>query len=1040
MLFAIALTASANAQPFPLTDTDGDGVFDARDNCLDVANLDQRDTDQDGFGNACDMDLNNDGVVNVADLGRFRQVYFTDDPDADSNGDGVVNATDLGVLRRDFFSAPGPTRQVVFTGAVDNRWQEPGNWCPTRIPGSDDHVVIAGSFAQPVQLAAGGSTTVASAQIAATLIAQPGSVLSSSAGVQIDSPGFLILQSAEIVAAWELVMAGGVLILDGVDTTLPEVASSGAGFVVFDAGSTNTLQDFTISNLQVLIEPEADVVLTGTVSFDAVDIEILGSEFDPLAVTRLDLSLADAWSVTSAGTMQLNPFQEGLVELRTGDATALWPPLLDLNVYGDVLLGAVSEGASALSIAAAIDITSTARLEIDVGDLSLEGRTDCFDGALIFADDAQSWTIGPVAVINLEACQLQPPVNTDIAGQLDLAGLSATFVNLNGSGMLGAFGADLRLEGSVDARLIEYVASNFGNTITLAGELYGSAQGLQLSPGEWFFEPGAIMRNISLEAEDFEMLDGQLTLHDCFLDGSFRVAADAALRIDGALQFQDFALLSLAPPDNVSAAPPSLEFEGTSAALYGRGTVHLEPATVSGITPTTITVPDDMVSLYLENDMTLLVEHGSRIEIGHDAQLLNRGTVIVDGINALPGDGVALEIAGDFVFYGSFVNDFDAVTRARNGASLTIDGTWFNNNEGLIEATDSTLVLLGEWENEGTIRVERGNVSLAFDDSFNNARPGDFALIDATATVGGVFNSNGLEDIAADSSSAVTFVGALQGDNFSTEFLPSGFSLGSGAHISFSRISGPVPLLLDGGTLQYVELATDVIVRNGATVNVSGDLDLDNASVILAGEDMLTTLALAQDAFITGSGSVRFEGADTGQIHNSLVVGNPSGIANADLLLDALTNAQILAEFYTISGPLRIGPNGRVLRIDAVEWAISGLLEIGAGSRLEVTGNLNVAANGVETTIFNIDQSGNPGRIENPTGGQWFASQATAVVRFVNGFQPAACESFRLVSGLFSAGYSMLSVEGLDPAMTLHSVPGNDFYDVRVEGVAGCGP
>ncbi|MEM6638361.1 MAG: FG-GAP repeat protein [Pseudomonadota bacterium] len=60
-------------------DTDQDEVDYALDNCSEVPNTDQRDTDGDGFGNACDADLNNDCVVNVIDLGLFRQVFFTDD-------------------------------------------------------------------------------------------------------------------------------------------------------------------------------------------------------------------------------------------------------------------------------------------------------------------------------------------------------------------------------------------------------------------------------------------------------------------------------------------------------------------------------------------------------------------------------------------------------------------------------------------------------------------------------------------------------------------------------------------------------------------------------------------------------------------------------------------------------------------------------------------------------------------------------------------------------------------------------------------------
>ena len=93
-------------------DTDGDGIADTQDNCSIVANADQRDTNADGFGNACDPDLNNDLIVNFGDLGLLRSVFFGADPDADFNGDGAVNFTDLGVLRAFFFAAPGPGAAV----------------------------------------------------------------------------------------------------------------------------------------------------------------------------------------------------------------------------------------------------------------------------------------------------------------------------------------------------------------------------------------------------------------------------------------------------------------------------------------------------------------------------------------------------------------------------------------------------------------------------------------------------------------------------------------------------------------------------------------------------------------------------------------------------------------------------------------------------------------------------------------------------------------------------------------------------------------
>ena len=48
-------------------DSDADGVLDERDNCKGVSNPDQADTDRDGLGDACDPDIDNDGVPNAQD-------------------------------------------------------------------------------------------------------------------------------------------------------------------------------------------------------------------------------------------------------------------------------------------------------------------------------------------------------------------------------------------------------------------------------------------------------------------------------------------------------------------------------------------------------------------------------------------------------------------------------------------------------------------------------------------------------------------------------------------------------------------------------------------------------------------------------------------------------------------------------------------------------------------------------------------------------------------------------------------------------------
>ncbi len=91
-------------------DSDNDGTIDLIDNCVQIANADQRDTNGDGYGNLCDPDLSNDGIVNFEDVALwvpfFNQI---DNGDADFNGDGSVNFLDFNIILEFFFRPPGPS-------------------------------------------------------------------------------------------------------------------------------------------------------------------------------------------------------------------------------------------------------------------------------------------------------------------------------------------------------------------------------------------------------------------------------------------------------------------------------------------------------------------------------------------------------------------------------------------------------------------------------------------------------------------------------------------------------------------------------------------------------------------------------------------------------------------------------------------------------------------------------------------------------------------------------------------------------------------
>lgn len=95
-----------------IDDSDGDFVDARQDNCLDVANPEQRDVDNDGVGDLCDFDVNNDGFVNFLDLSLFRSAFGTNEPLYDFNSDGRVNFGDLELLQERFGTAPGPAAQL----------------------------------------------------------------------------------------------------------------------------------------------------------------------------------------------------------------------------------------------------------------------------------------------------------------------------------------------------------------------------------------------------------------------------------------------------------------------------------------------------------------------------------------------------------------------------------------------------------------------------------------------------------------------------------------------------------------------------------------------------------------------------------------------------------------------------------------------------------------------------------------------------------------------------------------------------------------
>ena len=98
----------------PVLDSDFDGIADCRDNCKDVYNLAQTNSDGDGVGNACDPDFDNDGTVATADANALNAKLglSSGDPGFDElfdlNDDLTIDAADVSVLNGYLGGPPGP--------------------------------------------------------------------------------------------------------------------------------------------------------------------------------------------------------------------------------------------------------------------------------------------------------------------------------------------------------------------------------------------------------------------------------------------------------------------------------------------------------------------------------------------------------------------------------------------------------------------------------------------------------------------------------------------------------------------------------------------------------------------------------------------------------------------------------------------------------------------------------------------------------------------------------------------------------------------
>ncbi len=116
-----ALVSGAGTSVCTAGDPDGDGVCnDTQDNCTAVANPTQQDNDEDGYGNHCDLDVNNDCNIGIPDVAAvFGKLLAVAPWSPNSDGaydvgpvDGAVGIPDVAAVFGGLLGAPGPTSRT----------------------------------------------------------------------------------------------------------------------------------------------------------------------------------------------------------------------------------------------------------------------------------------------------------------------------------------------------------------------------------------------------------------------------------------------------------------------------------------------------------------------------------------------------------------------------------------------------------------------------------------------------------------------------------------------------------------------------------------------------------------------------------------------------------------------------------------------------------------------------------------------------------------------------------------------------------------
>jgi hypothetical protein len=232
----------------PAVDTDGDGVPDNADNCPNVANADQADLNENGYGDVCEpLDSDGDGIQDSQD----NCPNLANPDQADENGNGIGNACE--VLAEQTITFVRPADQIYGAPAFP--------------------LVASASSGLLVNFTGSGECTMTDGSLSVTEVGTC-TVTAHQAGDSHYSPAADVTRTFNVLKApATIVLASGSFTYDGTARTLPvatipaglsgvSVSYSRAGLPVTEPTNADTYQVTATLNNAHYTAPSAQSTLT----------------------------------------------------------------------------------------------------------------------------------------------------------------------------------------------------------------------------------------------------------------------------------------------------------------------------------------------------------------------------------------------------------------------------------------------------------------------------------------------------------------------------------------------------------------------------------------------------------------------------------------------------------------------------------------------------------------------------------------------------------------------------------------------------------